>query len=77
MECPDWPKCISDPQKEEYLRAARRQAIHEDLLRAAALLEEHHLLPASVAQIRLTAEEYASTEPGKPGGLNPRGPKNF
>jgi hypothetical protein len=58
MRCPKWPACCSDPQKEEYFDLAARNRKRDNLLRAAALLEEINELPSSVQTIRLMAERY-------------------
>ena len=58
MQCPQWPACITDPQKEEYFQLAARNKKHDACLRAAAVLEEADMLGNLVATLRSVAEDY-------------------
>ena len=64
--CPQWPKCLSDPQQQQWLDLSFRQKKRTALLRAAEELELNGLLPTTVVQLRIAADGYKEVEASGP-----------
>jgi hypothetical protein len=65
-ECPQWPKCATDPQQEQWVDLAFARSKRWALLRAAELLEKENLVPETVAQLRHKAEKYNVVDGDRP-----------
>lgn len=58
FSCPRWPKCVTDPSKDEYFALAARRKKNNACLRAAEILEEADMLDTTVQMLRSVAEAY-------------------
>ncbi len=59
FQCPQWPKCATDPQQPQWIDLSFRRSKHYAILRAAEILEKENLLPDVISQLRAASEPWS------------------